>query len=223
MGGRFNPTRRRVTLGLGASLGLAVSAGARALAVGLLPTPAQIEGPFYPVDRQADTDLDLTRVGDRPGTAVGSIILVRGRVFSIEGTPLQDALVEIWQANHYGRYAHPRDPNPQPLDRDFQGWGRVSTATDGEYGFRTIRPGPYSLEYLGGSGWRCRHIHFNVSHEGFRSLTTQMYFQGDPLLAQDAEIAKVPVAERPRLIVAEETDSTTLLPLYRFDVVLAAS
>ncbi|MCB1683459.1 MAG: hypothetical protein KDI31_03200, partial [Pseudomonadales bacterium] len=166
MSNGFNPTRRRITLGLGAGFGLSVSSGARVFAGTRSPTPAQIEGPFYPVDKQADTDLDLTTVGDRSATAVGSVILVRGRILDVEGAPVQDALVEIWQANHYGRYAHPRDPNPQPLDENFQGWGTVTTAAGGEYGFRTIKPGPYSLEYLGASGWRCRHIHFKISRQG---------------------------------------------------------
>lgn len=214
-------TRRRITLGLGATLGLSVSSSAGILAATRSPTPTQIEGPFYPVDKQADTDLDLTRVGARSGSAVGDAILVRGRILDVSGAPLEHALVEIWQANHYGRYAHPGDPNPQPLDPDFQGWGMVTTAADGGYGFRTIKPGPYSLEYLGASGWRCRHIHFKVTREGYRPLITQMYFQGDPLLAQDAEIAKVPEAQRGRLIVAEQTDPASVLPLFPFDVVLA--
>ena len=161
--------RRRITLGLGAALGVSLVSAARVSAEPLLVTPAQVEGPFYPANKQADTDLDLTRVKGRTGAAIGEVILVRGLVQAADGRPLPNALVDVWQANHYGRYAHPEDPNPGPLDPDFQGWGVVSTDVNGRYEFRTIKPGPYSLEFLGGEGWRCRHIHFKVLCSGCRT------------------------------------------------------
>jgi protocatechuate 3,4-dioxygenase beta subunit len=144
-------------------------------------------------------------------------------VFDVEGKPLKDALVDVWQANHYGKYSHAEDPNTAPLDPDFQGWALIMTDSEGRFGFKTIKPGAYPLSFLGEEGWRCRHIHFQVSRPGFNKLTTQMYFDGDPLIEQDLEIAKAPEALRHLLIAKSIADELTGLPLYRFDVVLAAA
>lgn len=202
-------------------------AGAALLGGGIaraaVPTPKQVEGPFHPIGEQADTDLDLTLIEGHTKPATGDVILVRGRVLGADGHPLKDALVDVWQANHHGRYSHPDDPNTAPLDSDFQGWGLLTTDTEGSYGFRTIKPGPYPLSFLGEDGWRCRHIHFKVSRPGHRPITTQMYFDGDPLIEQDLEIAKAPEELRHLLIAKAEPDEATGLPLYRFDVVLAAA
>lgn len=193
------------------------------IAKALVPTPEQVEGPFHPIEEQADTDLDLTLIEGNSKTAEGEIILVRGQVFDAEGQPLTDALVDVWQANHVGRYSHPEDPNTAPLDPNFQGWGLMTTDSEGRFSIRTIKPGAYPLSFLGEEGWRCRHIHFQVSRPGFDKLTTQMYFHGDPLIEQDLEIAKAPEELRHLLIAKSISDETTGLPLYRFDVVLAAA
>ena len=185
------------------------------------PTPKQVEGPFHPIEAQSDTDTDLSTIEGRAEPAKGEIILVRGRVMDINGCPLEGALVDVWQANHFGRYSHGADPNTAPLDPNFQGWGLMTTDADGRYGFKTIKPGAYPLSFLGGDGWRCRHIHFQVSRPGAEPLTTQMYFHGDPLIEQDLEIAKAPDSLRHRLIAKSEIDAESGLPLYQFDIVLA--
>lgn len=206
---------------------IAIAAGASLLGPGiakaLVPTPEQVEGPFHPIEEQADTDLDLTLIEGNSKTAEGEIILVRGQVFDAGGQPLTDALVDVWQANHVGRYSHPEDPNTAPLDPNFQGWGLMTTNSEGRFSFKTIKPGAYPLSFLGEEGWRCRHIHFQVSRPGFDELTTQMYFHGDPLIEQDLEIAKAPEELRHLLIAKSISDEATGLPLYRFDVVLAAA
>ena len=182
-------------------------------------TPSQVEGPFHPIDEQGDTDADLCLIDGHADPAVGEQILVRGRVTDSDGRPVEDALVDVWQANHYGRYSHPGDRNTAPLDPNFQGWALIRS--DGRYGFKTIKPGPYPLSFLGADGWRCRHIHFKVSKPGGDTLVTQMYFHGDPLIDQDLEIAKAPADQRHQLIAQMTRDDTTGLPLYRFDIVLA--
>ena len=206
---------------------IAIAAGVSLLGPGiakaLVPTPEQVEGPFHPIEEQADTDLDLTLIEGNSKTAEGEIILVRGQVFDAGGQPLTDALVDVWQANHVGRYSHPEDPNTAPLDPNFQGWGLMTTDSEGRFSFKTIKPGAYPLSVLGEEGWRCRHIHFQVSRPGFDELTTQMYFHGDPLIEQDLEIAKAPEELRHLLIAKSISDEATGLPLYRFDVVLAAA
>jgi protocatechuate 3,4-dioxygenase beta subunit len=183
-------------------------------------TPRQTEGPFYPDSDVGDNDLDLTRIKGRAEVAAGEPIYVYGQVLDTEGNPLPRATVDVWQANDAGRYRHARDPNPAPLDPNFQGWGVVRTDDLGFYRYKTIRPGVYSLEHLGGSGWRARHIHYKVSHEKHAPVTTQLYFPGDPLIEQDLEIVKAPEKDRWMLMSVEENPHVNGTPIYRFDVVL---
>jgi len=214
-------SRREASKSIGMTAGLSLFGAS--IAAAAIPTPRQVEGPFHPIDEQADTDLDLTLIDGHAGRATGETILVRGRITGTDGQPLSDALVDIWQANHYGRYSHGKDRNTAPLDPDFQGWGLQRTNDAGQYGFRTIKPGPYPLSFLGEEGTRCRHIHFKVSRPGSRALTTQMYFRGDPLIEQDLEIAKAPKELQHLLIAEAATDAASGLPLYTFDIVLASS
>ena len=212
-------SRRSVNNAL--ALGLAAGASAPVSAFARMITPSQVEGPFYPIDADTEHDVDLTRLEGHSEAATGEHILVRGVVSGADGAVLPGAVVDIWQANHHGRYSHPRDPNTAPLDPDFQGWGIMRTSEAGAYGFRTIKPGAYPLSFLGASGWRCRHIHFKVSCPGYRALTTQMYFEGDPLIAQDFEIARAPKESRHLLIASATPDEESGLLLYRFDIILA--
>ena len=219
MGKRRRFSRRAVTKHIGAAAGITLLGPGMARAA--LVTPAQVEGPFHPIDEQADTDLDLTLIDGHSRTATGEVILVRGQVVDTDGRPMQGALVDVWQANHVGRYSHPADENTAPLDPDFQGWGLIKTDADGRYGFKTIKPGAYPLPAVGGQGWRCKHIHFKVIRAEAEDLTTQMYFRGDPLIEQDLEVKKVPEDLRHLLIADAVTDDSTDLPLYQFDLVVA--
>lgn len=212
-------SRRNVTKHIAMAAGAALITSNFANAAVL--TPEQVEGPFHPIGEQSDTDLDLSMIEGHSKPATGEAILVRGRVLDPNGRPLKDALVDVWQANHFGRYSHPKDKNTAPLDPDFQGWGLIKADAEGRYGIKTIKPGPYPLSFLGEEGWRCRHIHFKVSRSGFETLTTQMYFEGDPLIAQDLEIVKAPEKLRHLLIAKSKPDEVTGLPLYRFDIVVA--
>ena len=148
-----------------------------------LPTPPQTEGPFFPVKPQADRDLDLTRVEGRSGQAKGDIVVVRLQVLDRAGEPVGGAVVDLWQACASGRYANPRDPNPAPLDPDFQGWAHAATDARGEIRLRTIIPGAYPAS----RGWmRPPHIHFRVdAWDNKTRLTTQMYFKGQELNEAD--------------------------------------
>jgi len=73
----------------------------------------------------------------------------------------------------------------------------------------------------GKEGWRCRHIHFKISCKGYKPLTTQMYFYGDPLIEQDIVIAKVPAKDQHLLISKPGRDVSTILPLYQFNILLS--
>lgn len=106
-------------------------------------TPAEIEGPFYPLLAQKDQDFDLTQIEGRPGKAKGREILIVGKVIDTQGRPVEDATVDLWQANADGRYRHPHDQNPAALDENFQGWAIVPSGKDGGFQLKTVFPGTY--------------------------------------------------------------------------------
>ena len=142
----------------------------------LLPrTSDQILGPFYPLSEPAKGG-DLTRVPGRPGRAQGQVIRVTGRVLDRTGEPVRGGKLQIWQANHFGRYTHPNDDNSAPLDPCFEGFAVISTDNDGHYDLRTIKPGAYPTPR---GSMRPSHIHFEVFGKRER-LITQLYFAGDP-------------------------------------------
>jgi protocatechuate 3,4-dioxygenase beta subunit len=202
---------------LQSALGALALGGAAPLLAGAGATPAQVEGPFFPIRKQPDTDADLTRIDGRDGRAQGERVDVHGQVLDEDGMPVAGALVDVWQANAHGRYAHEADPNPAPLDPDFQGWARLTTDAEGRYRVRTIIPGSYPVR----DGWaRPPHIHFKVARRGYRELITQMYFAGNALNDVDRLLLAVPEAERARLVVAFEA-GTDAVALGRFDLVLA--
>jgi protocatechuate 3,4-dioxygenase beta subunit len=147
---------------------------ALAQALRAVRTPAQTEGPFYPVEIPKDSDFDLLRNGALT-YARGQPAWVEGSVRDVEGRPVSGAVVEIWQCDESGHYHHPGDGGP--ADPAFQGFGRVTVDAAGAYRFRTIRPAPYS--------GRTPHIHFKVKLAGRELLTTQMYVAGDPHNARD--------------------------------------
>lgn len=147
----------------------------------LLPrTSDQILGPFYPLS-QPSKGGDLTRVAGRPGQAQGQILHVTGRVLDRTGQPVRRGRLNIWQANSFGRYSHPNDDNPAPLDPAFEGFAVVETDDDGRYSLKTIKPGAYPT---GPTTIRPSHIHFEVFGKRER-LITQLYFAGDPYQDKD--------------------------------------
>jgi protocatechuate 3,4-dioxygenase, beta subunit len=193
---------------LGAVAG--ASYAGRALANVCKMTPAQTEGPFYPIEDQLDKDNDLTRVNGVGGKAKGQVVYIRGRVLDEACNPVSGALVEIWQACESGRYNHPSDPNTSvPLDESFQYWGQDITDADGRYLFKTIIPGSYPAA----PGWvRPPHVHFKVAKLGFHDLTTQMYFEGQPLNDKDQILKSIPASQRPSVIVKFEKPSPEFDP-----------
>lgn len=114
-------------------------------------TPRQTEGPFYPDHLPLDTDNDLLILNDSLTPAVGTVTHLSGRILDATGSPIRNALVEIWQVDSHGVYLHSGD-RPQSRDQNFQGFGRFLTGTTGEYYFRTLKPVAYS--------GRAPHIHF---------------------------------------------------------------
>jgi len=155
--------------------------------------------------------------------ALGERIVVRGRITDEENRPVPNTMVEVWQANCAGRYAHPRDQHDAPLDPNFKGEGRVFTDADGWYQFTSIKPGAYPWRNHW-NAWRPNHIHYSFFGPGFATrLITQMYFPGDPLLPLDPIFNTVPDEQaRERLIAKFDIEITKpeWALGYRFDVVL---
>ncbi len=161
--------------------GLAWSATALAargtFAEELLRTPEQTEGPFYPDKLPLDTDNDLIVVNDDLSPAVGEITHLSGRILDSSGHPVRNAVVEIWQVDNHGIYLHSGGGDRGTLDKHFQGFGRFTTGSSGEYYFRTIKPVPYP--------GRTPHIHFAIKKKGQEKVTTQCYVKGEPLNESD--------------------------------------
>ncbi len=149
----------------------------RALAADRVATPAQTEGPFYPVAFPADSDNDLVQVRGQAAHAMGTILHLQGRVLDASGKPLSGALVEIWQCDAQGLYDHPGQPGRGRRDSAFQGYGKVLTDAQSSYRFRTLKP----VAYAG----RTPHIHLKVATADGRRLTTQFYLAGDPRNERD--------------------------------------
>jgi protocatechuate 3,4-dioxygenase beta subunit len=212
MSDKTNETRRSFLRG---SVGAAAMVASAPLIAA--STPRQTEGPFYPTREQLDTDADMTRIEGHAESALGEVVEIEGRVLDEEGNPVTDALVDVWQANTHGRYAHERDRNPAPLDENFQGWARLMTDAEGRYRIRTIKPGAYPVR----PDWtRPPHIHFKVARRGYHELTTQMYFAGDPLNERDLLLQSLPDAERSMLVVAFSSMPGSDVQQGKFDIVL---
>jgi len=184
-------------------------------------TLTELTGPVFGYDEVKRSDHDLTK--QHAGDPIGERIVVSGRVLDENGRPVPHTLVEIWQANSAGRYPHRTDQHDAPADPNFTGCGRALTDKQGRYRFVTIRPGeyPWRNHY---NAWRPAHIHFSLFGPAFLTrLVTQMYFPGDPLLAEDPMYNCVP-DERARRRLVSSLDWETAIPDialgYRFDIVL---
>ena len=182
----------------------------RAPARPLLPLPqrlTEITGPLLGPERVTAQDADLT--AGHAGEPLGERIIVSGRVLDSDGRPVPDTLIEVWQANASGRYAHAVDDHPAPLDPNFTGAGRCVTDSLGRYRFVTIKPGayPWRNHY---NAWRPAHIHFSLFGRAFtQRLVTQMYFPADPLFDLDPIFNSIPDPQaRARLIATFDIELT---------------
>jgi protocatechuate 3,4-dioxygenase, beta subunit len=184
-------------------------------------TLSEVTAPVFRHDDIKAADADLTQ--QHKGEPLGERIVVSGRVLDENGRPAPNVLIEIWQANAAGRYNHRVDQHDAPIDPNFTGAGRLLTDKDGQYRFKTIRPGEYPWRNHH-NAWRPAHIHFSLFGQGLvQRLITQMYFPGDPLLEYDPMFMCVAdVKARHRLISAFDWETT--IPEYalgyRWDIVL---
>lgn len=167
--------------------GLALMPSVPSFAAGLVATPSQTEGPFYPAGFPADMDNDLVQVRGQAAQAMGQVLHLQGRVIDLGGGARSGAMIEIWQCDAQGLYDHPRQPGRDRRDAAFQGYGRMLVDAEGRYSFRTLKP----VAYPG----RTPHIHLKVATADGRMLTSQLYVAGDPQNERDGifrSAARVP-------------------------------
>ena len=184
---------------------------------------SEVTAPVFRADELGPLDHDMILNAAKDGLPIGERIVVHGQVHDQLGRPVKNALVEVWQCNASGRYRHRRDQYIGALDPNFGGCARMLTDDDGHYFFRTIRPGPYPWRNRV-NDWRPAHIHFAISGNGWvQRLVTQMYFEGDPLIATCPILRVVPSEEQIRGLIALQ-DPSAFVQLdsraYRFDIVL---
>lgn len=191
--------------------------------ISLENTVSEITGPVFGHNDIDPLDNDLIKNYAHSGDPIGERIIVHGRVLDENARPVPNTLVEIWQANAGGRYRHKKDTYLAPIDENFGGCGRTLTDDQGYYFFRTIKPGAYPWRNYVNS-WRPAHIHISVFGTGFvQRLITQLYFEGDPLIAHCPIVQSIPDPDAVDQLVAK-LDLNATIPLdtiaYKFDIVL---
>jgi len=171
-------------------------------------TPFQTVGPFFAICLSEDGCANVAT-----DEALGRHITIEGTVRDGAGANVPDSLVEIWQANAAGRYAHPDDQQGKPLDPHFTGYGRAPTDDEGRFSIATIMPGRVPGP---GDSLQAPHLLLSILARGILTrLVTRVYFDDEPSNAEDAVLALVPVARRHTLMAKHEDGDR-----YRFDLVL---
>jgi protocatechuate 3,4-dioxygenase alpha subunit len=166
--------------------------------VSYVATTSQTVGPFFSIGlsrlyREALAGPDVT----------GERVEITGLVVDGDAKPVPDAIIEIWQANSYGQYAHPDDLQGKPLEKEFSGYGRVPTDGEGRYRFTTIKPGrvPGPLAPDGSATMQAPHLVISIFMRGLlRRLVTRMYFPDEPGNAEDGVLHLVDKPRRATLI-----------------------
>jgi protocatechuate 3,4-dioxygenase alpha subunit len=169
--------------------------------VSLRASTSQTIGPFLRIGLEWMVIEDLAP----PGVA-GERVKIEGRVIDADGKPVNDAAVEIWQANSHGKYASAEDPQDKPVESAFRGYGRSLTDEAGSFRFRTIKPG----RVPGPEGkLQAPHLSVTVFMRGLlKQLVTRMYFPGEAANADDPVLNLVPAERRPTLVAQKRADGT---------------
>ena len=179
----------------------------------LIPTPSQTVGPFFHLGLDRPEWSDLTT-----GNPQGERIVIEGRVIDGDKAPVPDAIIELWQANAAGRYAHPDDTQTEkPLDPNFRGFGRVATDAEGRFRVTTIKPGP-----VPGRGNSLQAPHINVvffSRGLLIHLHTRIYFAGEAANAADPLLSSIEEPTVRGTLLARRQGSGSPA-VYRFDIIL---
>lgn len=170
----------------------------------LQATTSQTVGPYFHIG------LHWLYVDKLAGPRVsGERVEIEGRVLDADGQGVPDAMLELWQANAQGKYAHPEDPQEKPIEPGFQGYGRIPTSGDGSFRFSTIKPGRVPAP---DGTLQAPHIVVSVFMRGLlRRLITRIYFPDDPANADDFALNLVEPSRRTTLIARKSAKRDGLL------------
>ena len=168
----------------------------------LLLTASQTTGPFVAIS------FDETQIREiAPSDVSGERCVIQGRVLDGDGKPVDDAVIETWQSNAHGKYAHPEDTREKLLEGGFKGFGRVLTNGEGGFRFSTIKPG----RVPGPNGTlQAPHLVVLVFMRGLlKHLITRIYFPDEASNIEDPVLNLVP-AERRATLVARNVSAGVL-------------
>ena len=170
----------------------------------LQATTWQTVGPYFRIGLQWLFNDELAGPG-----VVGERVVIEGRVLDADGQGVPDAMLELWQANSAGKYAHPEDTQEKPIEKGFQGFGRIPTAEDGSFRFSTVKPG----RVPGPDGkLQAPHIDVSVFMRGLlRRLVTRIYFPDEPANSEDFALSLVEPSRRATLIARKSPGREGLL------------
>jgi protocatechuate 3,4-dioxygenase alpha subunit len=165
----------------------------------LQATTSQTVGPFFKIGFSW-----LYREQLAGPEASGERVTISGRILDSDGVPVPDGIIEIWQANAQGKYAHPDDWQNKPVERGFSGFGRVPTDDEGRFHFSTVKPG----RVPGPDGkLQAPHLEISVFTRGLlRRLITRVYFPDEPSNAADFALSLVEPERRGTLIAKKIED-----------------
>jgi protocatechuate 3,4-dioxygenase, alpha subunit len=188
----------------------------------LRATTWQTVGPFFKIGLAWLYREDLAGAN-----VAGEHIEITGRVFDADGNTVPDAVLELWQANSHGKYAHPEDDQDKRLDAGFSGFGRIATDDQGRFRFTTVKPGqvpapeapsPVDKNSASWAPLQAPHINVSVCTRGLlRRLVTRIYFPDEGANATDFALLKVDPARRSTLIAKRSTNSPSK---FEWDIVL---
>lgn len=185
----------------------------------LRETPSQTAGPYVHIGlapEAAGLGLRMPGLGRQiVGPEVpGTRIRVEGRVLDGTGAPLRDVLIEVWQADAQGRYAHPDGGGP--VDAGFRGWGRVAADfATGDWGFDTVKPGPTP----GRDGLQAPHLNLWLVARGINiGLSTRMYFADEAAANAADPVLRLIEGDARRATLVAPSSLRQGLPVYRFDI-----
>ena len=177
----------------------------------LRATTWQTVGPFFKIGLAWLYHEDLAGAG-----ASGKPIEIAGRVFDGDGNTVPDAVLELWQANSHGKYAHPEDEQNKPLEEGFSGFGRIATDDQGRFRFTTVKPGQVPAPERpanSGAAWaplQAPHINVSICTRGLlRRLVTRIYFPDEAANSTDFALLQVDPSRRSTLIAKRAATSAS--------------
>ena len=180
----------------------------------MIQSPSQTVGPYFAQGLLREGDQVFTNVLVSENTE-GERIRIKGCVIDAEGRPIEDAMIEIWQANSHGRYHHPLDEQDKPLDPEFRGHGRASTDIKGNYRFETIKPGAVP----GSSNTsQAPHINVIVFARGMLSHAfTRIYFEDEATNQDDPVLMSIEDPAHRNTLIARREEVNGVIN-YHFDI-----